>query len=76
MPTNSPMWNAFMENQKFTDKEASDIEIEKQQFQHDREKEAIAMLGRSQNISDYTYISGKINKEDIDQKSSLELPLF
>ena len=63
----SEMWKAFMENQKFTDKEASDIEIAKQQFQHDRMKDAYQQLGRSQNISDYTYIAGKITEEDINE---------
>ena len=65
----SPMWNAFMENQKFTDQQASDIDIEKQKIQQDRVKEALQQLGRSQNISDYMYIAGKVTKDDINQKT-------
>jgi hypothetical protein len=66
-PMNSPMLDAFMSNQKFTDKEASDIEMEKQKFQQDRMEEAYEQLGRSQNISDHIDIPGNIIQENIDQ---------
>lgn len=65
----SPMWKAFMENQKFTDQEASDIEIAKQQLQQDNMMNTYKQLSRSQNISDYTYIAGSVTEEDINQKT-------
>ena len=63
----SPMFKAFLENQKFTDKEADDIAIEKQKFAQDREKEFISQLGHSQKISDYMDISSEITEDDINQ---------
>jgi len=65
----SPMWKAFIENQNYSDKEASNIEIAKQQFQQNEMKKAYQQLGRSQNISDYININSKITKKDIDQKT-------
>jgi len=65
----SPMLDAFMSSQKYTDKEASDIEIEKNKVHQDRVKEAYEQLGRSQNISDYMDVSGNVTKEDIEQST-------
>ena len=67
MENDSPMLNAFLKNQKYTDEEASDIEIAKQQFQQDRMSDAVKQLGRSQNISDYVNVPSNITAKDIDQ---------
>jgi len=67
MENNSPMLNAFLKNQKYTDEEANDIEIAKQQFQQDRMSDAVKQLGRSQNISDYVNVPSTITPKDIDQ---------
>jgi len=65
----SPMFKAFMENQKFSDKQADDIEIAKQQIAQDIMMEASKQLGRSQKISDYTLIAGELTENDINQKT-------
>ena len=65
----SPMWEAFMKDQKFTDKQAADIKSAKDQFQHDRESDAIRQLSRSQKIADYTNIPATVTPEDLKQKT-------
>jgi len=63
----SPMFEAFMDNQKFTDKEASDIEMSKQRLHQEYISKAYQQLDSSQNISDYVDIGGEITREEIEQ---------
>ena len=63
----SPMWNAFIQNQKYTDKEADDIEIAKQQFQQNRMNDAYKQFSKSQNISEYMNIPSNITSKDTNE---------
>lgn len=64
---NSPMLDAFLKNQKFTDEDADRIKLEQQQLQQNKEKEAIQQLSRSQRISEYTSIPTKIKDKELNE---------
>jgi hypothetical protein len=63
----SPMLDAFLKNQKFTDQEANQIENDKKELQKRIETDAIKQLSRSQKISEYTSIPSNIEEGDLDQ---------
>jgi hypothetical protein len=66
---NSPMFDAFLKQQKYTDKEADQIEASIKQKTEDNVRKAKEILSRDQNISKYTSIPSNIKEGDLNQKT-------
>jgi len=69
MNTNSPVLQAFLDQQTYTDQEAIEIENRIAKIQEKRYQEASSQLMRSQTINDYIAVPSQIQNGDLDQKT-------
>ena len=63
------MFNAFLNQQKYTDPEADQIAKKIEQQKYENTQKAIEVLSRNQNISKYTSIPTNIKEGELNQKT-------